>query len=160
MNEESIFVTLGCFSTSLTYRCASCCKCCINSWAWPWIQLCQHVARWRCRLWYNVDRLFARSLDLHSQSCPAVRIGPISVWAANYGCFCLQKCPRRLSRWASHNSRTKALIFSKTHESDCKPSTCLACSYLNWREEVSAALCSAVDRQTIDLQDYITYVVL
>ena len=39
--------------------------------------------------------------------------------------------------------------FSKIHESDCKPSTCLACSYLNsnWREEVSAALCSAVDRQ-------------
>ena len=36
--------------------------------------------------------------------------------------------------------------FSKIHESDCKPSTCLACSYLNWREEVSAALCSAVNR--------------
>ena len=37
--------------------------------------------------------------------------------------------------------------FSKIHESDCKPSTFLAYSYLNWREEVSAALCSAVDRQ-------------
>ena len=36
--------------------------------------------------------------------------------------------------------------FSKIHPSDCKPSTRLACSYLNWSEEVSAALCSAVDR--------------
>ena len=64
-NEESIFVTLGCFSTSLSASCLALhvsSKCCINSWAWPWIQLCQHVARWRCRLWYNVDRLFTRSL--------------------------------------------------------------------------------------------------
>ena len=30
---------------------------------------------------YNVDRLFTRS-NLHSQSCPAVRIEPISVWVA------------------------------------------------------------------------------
>ena len=28
--------------------------------------------------------------------------------------------------------------FSKIHESDCKPSTCLACSYLNWREVCAA----------------------
>ena len=35
--------------------------------------------------------------------------------------------------------------FSQILESDCKPSTCLACSYLNWLEEVSTALCSACD---------------
>ena len=44
--------------------------------------------------------------------------------------------------------------FSKIHESDCKPSTCLACSCLNWREEVSAALCSAVNRMNERQNDY------
>ena len=43
--------------------------------------------------------LIGFSLDFsHPQSCPAVRIKPISVWAANYGWFCLQKSSRRLSR--------------------------------------------------------------
>ena len=44
--------------------------------------------------------------------------------------------------------------FSKIHESDCKPSTYLACSHLNWREEVSAALCSAVNRMNERQNDY------
>ena len=48
--------------------------------------------------------------------------------------------------------------FSKIHESDCKPSTCLACSYLNWREEVSAALCSAVNRTNERTNDKTTTV--
>ena len=52
--------------------------------------------------------------------------------------------------------------FSEIHESDCKPSTCFACSYLNWREEVSAALCSAVDRTndkttTVTLRSRVNY---
>ena len=36
--------------------------------------------------------------------------------------------------------------FSKIHESNCKPWLCLACSYLNWRLEVIADLCSSMDR--------------
>ena len=32
--------------------------------------------------------------------------------------------------------------FSKIHESDCKPSTCLSCSYLSWHIEVSTVPCS------------------
>ena len=36
--------------------------------------------------------------------------------------------------------------FSKIHPSDCKPWTCLACSHLNWHEEVNAVLFSAMDR--------------
>ena len=50
--------------------------------------------------------------------------------------------------------------LSKIHESHCKPSTCLACSYLNWREEVNAALCSAVDRQNERTNDKTTTVTL
>ena len=50
--------------------------------------------------------------------------------------------------------------FSKIHPSDCKPSTRLACSYLNWSEEVSAALCSAVDRTKERTNDKTTTVTL
>ena len=50
--------------------------------------------------------------------------------------------------------------FSKIHPSDCKPSTRLACSYLNWSEEVSAALCSAVDRTSKRMNDKTTTVTL
>ena len=32
--------------------------------------------------------------------------------------------------------------FSTIYLSDCKPSTCLACSYINWHEEVNAVLSS------------------
>ena len=44
--------------------------------------------------------------------------------------------------------------FSKIHPSDFKPLTCLACSHLNWSKEVSAALCSAVDRMNERQNDY------
>ena len=50
--------------------------------------------------------------------------------------------------------------FRKICPSDCKSSTCLACSYLNWHEEVSAALCSAVDRMNERTNDKTTTVTL
>ena len=50
--------------------------------------------------------------------------------------------------------------FSKIHPSDCKPLTCLACSYLNRRKEVSAALTSAVDRMNERTNDKTTTVTL
>ena len=44
--------------------------------------------------------------------------------------------------------------FSKIHESDCKPSTHLSCSYLSWHVEVSAVPCSTSDRMNERQYDY------
>ena len=77
-------------------------------------------------------------------TCPAVRIGPKSVWAVNYECFCLQKSTERPSR-VSHAAITQEQKrFSKIHESDCKPSTCLSCSFLNWHEKLSLLIVACV----------------
>ena len=118
-------------------------KCCINSWAWPWILLCQHVARWRCRLWYNVDRLFTRSLCTPKA---VLQYGSnLQVFGQpTTGVFVFRRVQEGYHGEPAITRERKH--FSKIHPSDYKPSTRLACSYLNWSEEVSAALCSAVDR--------------
>ena len=103
------------------------------------------------------------SLDhsaLPKLSCSKVWIEPISVWACQSDrCFCLQKSPRRPHHGEPAITRERK-HFSKIHPSDCKPSTRLACSYLNWSEEVSAALCSAVDRTSERMNDKTTTVTL
>ena len=84
------------------------------------------------------------SLDL--SALPKLSCGTDRTYKCLGRCFCLQKSPKEGYHGEPAITREQK-HFSKTHESDCKPSTCLACSYLNWCE-VSAVLCSAVNRMT------------
>ena len=74
-NEESIFVTLGCFSISLTYRCASCLAyACQKQVLYKQLgvtvnQLCHYVARWWCRLDTMLIGFFTRFFSPPKLSC-------------------------------------------------------------------------------------------